>query len=217
MIFKNVIKPSLILAAVVFASSFALSHVHKITAPAIEKQKAGKEKEALFIILPGFAIGDEKTDVRDDRVFRYWVGEKKNEDDTVSEAYAFITASPGYSGDIRSIVGISGEGDIIGIYIIEQTETPGLGTRAVESSDDGPPWFQRQFAGLNVERKISIEKLGDWTPEIAQTLSDANAITAITGATITCRAVIKSIEEGYARLSLVLGKKKEKEKESETE
>ena len=231
MISKTIIKPSLILTAVVFVSSLALSHVYNITAPSISKQKAEREREALFVVLPGFTVDEEKIDERDGSMFHYWVGEKKNEDGTVSAAYAFITENPGYSGEIRSMVGLSGDGHILGIYIIEQSETPGLGARAIESLDDNTildvirniingkktesnnnyPWFQRQFAGLNVKEKISIEKKGDWTPEKGQALLDGNAITAITGATITGRAVIKSIEQGYARLSSILEKKKESE------
>jgi len=234
LIFRTIIKPSLILTGVVFASSFALSHIYKITEPSITRQKAEKEKEALLIVLPDFAIGEEKTDIRDDSVFHYWVGEKKNEDTTVSVAYAFITESQGYSGEIRSMIGIGADGHIIGIYIIEQTETPGLGARAVEGSasstiwgslrkmingeeiePDGYPWFQRQFVGLNAKQEIHIEKIGDWTPEKEQALLDRNAITAITGATITGRAVIKSIEQGCERLSSILEKELEKEKELE--
>ena len=230
MIFKNIIKPSLIITGVVFAASLALSHVYKITEPSITKQKAEKEREALFVVLPDFAIGEEKTDVMNGDTFRFWVGEKKNEDDTVSTAYAFITENPGYSGAIRSMVGIDAAGHIIGIYIIEQTETPGLGARAVEGSasntvwsalgkiisgqeiePDGYPWFQRQFAGLNAAQKIYIEKMGDWTPEKEQALLSKNAITNITAATITGDAVIKSIERGYARLSSILEKEKETE------
>ncbi|MDR3236896.1 MAG: FMN-binding protein [Spirochaetia bacterium] len=219
----GIIKPSLILTVTAFVAAFALSHVNKITAPAIARQTADREREALSVVLPGFAAGNEKTDGSGDNAFRYWEGEK-NVDDAAVKAYAFITSSPGYSGDVKSMVGVDSEGKILGIYIIEQSETPGLGARAAEiassrtiwdigkilsgklKEEKTHPWFQRQFAGLSAGEKIKIEKAGDWTPAKEQALLEKNAITAITGATITGRAVIAGIEKGYERLRYVLGR-----------
>jgi electron transport complex protein RnfG len=223
MAYNTLIKPTIIITVIAFISAFTLSHVEKITTPAIQARKADKQKAALAVVLHGFTVGDEIIATASGAPFHYWVGEKKNADDdgTVSLAYAFITASPGYSGNVESMVGVDDTGKILGIYIIEQKETPGLGARCMEvvsrytiwdlpeifsgkSKTEAVPWFQQQFTGRQANDKIHIVKLGDWTAEKEQQLLEHNAITAITGATITGRAVINSINSGYAALREIL-------------
>ncbi len=220
--FRNIIKPALILTAVGFISAFILSHVDRITAPGILLQKAEKEKLALSIVLPGYTAGEEQQISSESCTLRYWTGEKLSEQNNKpaavkkqipEKAWAFISAYPGYSGDVEVMTGIKADGTITGIYIISQTETPGLGARCMEqaSSDtlwdlpeilsrekkeDTMPWFQEQFTGLNSFQKIGIQKLGDWTPDKKDVLAESNSITAITGATITSRAVINAVRKG---------------------
>ena len=221
--FKTIVKPTFILTMVAFIAAFTLVNVNNITKDAIKQNKIAKEKSAIAIILPGFEIGNEQSV----ESFRYWVGEKKNSErpGDIQKAYAFVTSSPGYSGAVESMVGVDSEGKILGIYIITQTETPGLGARCVEvvnpyfiwdmpdifsgkidtsEVDNEMPWFQRQFTGLNIKSDIRIVKEGDWTEEKGAKLLEQNAITSITGATITGRAVITGIKNGYASLQKIL-------------
>lgn len=220
--FRNIIKPALILTAVGFISALILSHVDKITAPGILLQKAEKEKLALSIVLPGYTAGEEQQISADNFTLRYWVGIKPVEQTDGSrsvikkvpeKAWAFICAFPGYSGDVEVMTGIKADGTITGMYIIAQTETPGLGARCMEQAstdtlwdlpailsreteEETKPWFQEQFTGLDSFRKINIQKQGDWTPDKREALAATNSITAITGATITSRAVINAVRKG---------------------
>jgi Na+-translocating ferredoxin:NAD+ oxidoreductase subunit G len=99
--------------------------------------------------------------------------------------YVFIVQGQAYQGDIEIICGISPDFKIIrGIEILSSVETPGLGARIAEDS------FKDQFKGLKVQ------------PEIVYTKSEPskdNEIKAITGATVSSRAVVnilnKKIEE----------------------
>ena len=124
----------------------------------------------------------------------------------------------GYSGLVKTMVGIDENGIILGISILRQSETPGLGARSVEIAtketffgylfgESSPtedesiaPWFQEQFTGLNTSKRIDIAKKGDWSIEIRDELLERNAISAITGATITSRAVRDSINTGIKDL-----------------
>ena len=221
---KTIIKPAIILMLVAFLSALALSHIKKITYPRILLLKQQKEENAIAIVLPGYVIGEQKQVDMEGEKFTYWEAEKKDENDKAVKGYAFITGSPGYSGDVVSMVGIDEGGTILGISILHQTETPGLGARCEEvassktffgaifgsdtaEEEDLLPWFQEQFKGLKINEKIGIFKNGDWNESMKEGLIEKNGVTAITGATITTRALIKSLEKGIANLNEALHKR----------
>ena len=93
--------------------------------------------------------------------------------DGAGVGYAFLAVGKGYGGDIKILVGLEDETTIKGITIIKEEETPGLGSRIAESS------FASKFAGLNI---------GDVTLK-----QDDGQIDAITGATISSRAVVDAV------------------------
>jgi len=82
---------------------------------------------------------------------------------------AFKASGKGYSGAIETMVGMDKEGTIRTIKILHQNETPGLGNRIMELS------FLSQFANKGI--------------------SDLTRVEAITGATISSKAVIDSVQE----------------------
>jgi len=82
---------------------------------------------------------------------------------------AFKAQGKGYSSTIETMVGMDKDGAITAIKILNQNETPGLGARVVE------PEFTGQFKHKN------------W-----QTLNEVNAIT---GATISSKAVTDSVKK----------------------
>ncbi len=216
---KDIIKPAAILTAIALVCAFLLSHVQKLTAPAILMRGKEKKEQALALVLPGFTVSTERKSPVDGSDFTWWEGEKNIDNRTV-KGFAFLMKSPGYGGDIESMAGVDESGKIIGLTIISQTETPGLGARCVEivnretlrdhirgdipvrDYSDGVriPWFQKQFEGLDANAKIRILRRGIWNPNMRESLAEKNAISAITGATITSAAVIAGVEAGMARL-----------------
>ncbi len=62
------------------------------------------------------------------------------------------------------------------------------------------PWFQKQFEGLDTNRKIGFMRRGVWNPNMRESLIEKNAISAITGATITSTAVIAGVEAAMTKL-----------------
>ncbi len=94
---------------------------------------------------------------------------------------AFEAASDqGYSGAIRIMAGVGADDTVRGVEIIEQLETPGLGARIAE------PGFTDQFKN----RGIAATK---WA-----VAKDGGDIAAITGATISPRAVVAALNSGLA-------------------
>ncbi len=219
----NIGKSAIILGIITFISAFLLSHVMRITYPEIVRQEKEKEKRALALVLPGYKIGEKKKMNINGKETPYWIGEKEQGKDGKKEkvrGIAFITASPGYGEDIKSMVGLDRNGTILGISILEQLETPGLGARCIEvaskltffgfifgekadEEENQTPWFQEQFRGLSITKKIKILKKGDWNPGMRKELLKENAISAITGATITSRAVVKSLNRGIVVLEKI--------------
>jgi len=95
-------------------------------------------------------------------------------EDGEKAGYAFTAAGGGYGGNIDILVGLDSGFEIKGISILSQTETPGLGARITESS------FTDQFKGLSAD-SIALR-------------SEGGNIDAITGATISSRAVVEAIQ-----------------------
>ncbi|MCA1809010.1 MAG: RnfABCDGE type electron transport complex subunit G, partial [Lentisphaerae bacterium] len=88
------------------------------------------------------------------------------------------SSDQGYSGTIRIMAGVSADDKVSGVAIIEQMETPGLGARIAE------PSFTSQFR----DRAIQATK---WA-----VTKDGGDINAITGATISPRAVVEALKTG---------------------
>lgn len=89
--------------------------------------------------------------------------------------YAFMASGSGYSGNIDIMVGLDSGFGIKGLSILSQTETPGLGSRITESL------FTDQFKGLSAT-DIALK-------------ADGGKIDAVTGATISSRAVVNAVKE----------------------
>lgn len=88
----------------------------------------------------------------------------------------------GYSGWINMLVGFYRDGKISNVRIISHKETPGLGAKIVRHD------FLTQFSGKTID-EIKLKK-------------DGGKIDAITGATISSRAVIKGIESAHTEYLL---------------
>lgn len=87
-----------------------------------------------------------------------------------------VTTSQGYGGNINFSIGITNEGMINGISILSISETAGLGMRADEV-------LKPQYAGKTVS-EFTVVKSG---------ASNDNEIDAISGATITSKAVTGAV------------------------
>lgn len=91
------------------------------------------------------------------------------------------TASGGYSGPIVLMVGVDRHGVLLGVRVIAHTETPGLGDKIEHGKSD---WILG-FAGRSLDN----------TPKASwRVKKDGGDFDQFSGATITPRAVVRSIE-----------------------
>ena len=141
----------------------ALAGVNSITAPAIAELKAQKTQEAIELVLPGG--GEEMSDFPAVAlVSKVYASET---------GYAVEVTPGGFDNTITMMVGVDTEGKVLGISIISHTETAGLGAVAAAGTPAGES-FRGQFVGQS--GSVSVTK-------------DGGAMDAITGATITSRAI----------------------------
>ena len=166
-----------ILCAITLVVALALGAVNAVTAGPIAEQNAQKIKDSLENVMPG--AESEQIDVPEGTTV---TTETKNATsvtilsaykmtkDGADAGYCVEVGPTGFGGAVDTMVGIDSDGKVTGISVISaSSETPGLGARSTE------PEFQAQFAG-QVGTEVAVAK-------------DGGSIDALTGATITSRAV----------------------------
>ncbi|MBN2352759.1 MAG: FMN-binding protein [Spirochaetales bacterium] len=110
--------------------------------------------------------------------------------------YAAISSGPGLWGTIRFAVAVNSDvTETLGIDIISQNETPGLGGRIDEA------WFKAQFKGeaLNSAGRITVGPAGTGDANLSNGRFDA-----ITGASLTSHLFDVMLNTALARLRTIL-------------
>ena len=201
----EIIKLTSALVIISMIAGLAIAAANSKTKDKIAAQQLYIQRAAVEDVFPeGVKIDEREGD--GNLPYKYWSASKNNE----IIGYAFKISGQGYAGDIVFMVSSDLDGKILGMTVLEHTETPGLGSRMTEvasskyiwypvgSSEKAKPWFTEQFTGLCSFRTIGIDRTsGEWHKLDEQTrkqLRDRNAVTAITGSTITTDAITKSIE-----------------------
>ena len=153
-----------------------LGLVNSVTEDRIDEIKAEKTEKAMSAVLAeGVTIGDAVADYPDDTGLVRSVY-------ATSDGYVIETAPSGFGGEISMMVGIAGDGTVTGISIISHSETAALGANAAASTQVGTD-FRGQFVGQS--GTLAVTK-------------DGGSIDALTGATVTSRAVTSGVNAALA-------------------
>ena len=169
---KYVLRLALTLFLITAVVACCLAAVNQVTKPRIAAAKEEKAQKAIETVLPG---GGKPVDFTD-------------ETGTVSKVYASdagyaVEVNPsGFNGPITMMVGVSRDGKVLGISIVTQTETAGLGAVSAAKTSAGEA-FRGQYAGMS--GTLAVNK-------------DGGSVEAITGATITSRAVTNGVNTALA-------------------
>lgn len=155
----------LVLTAICVFMALCLGLINDVTEPAIEANQEKTIQEALKKVLPADSYDPVDGNGGEEFVDQIY---KAGEEGFVVQ----VTPTSGFSGAITMMVGISADGAITGISIINHAETSGLGSNATK-----PEW-QAQFEGTTDEVKVD---------------KDGGSIQSITGSTITSRAVCDGV------------------------
>jgi len=188
----------LTLAIAGLVSGVAIIGIYESTLPTITANKARELREAVFKVLPG--VSQMQALVYRDGELVVVDAPDKNEPvvyggyDERAEfvGYAMPARGPGFQDTIAILYGYKpGEKIVVGMEVLESRETPGLGDKIYKDAE-----FVAGFSALSVEPEIFAVKKG--------TKSQPNEIDAITGATISSKAVVRIINEAHAAWSAQL-------------
>jgi electron transport complex protein RnfG len=171
----------LVILIVTVLSSASLAYVYNLTKDKIDASKKAKELAAIEeVIVKGF---DNKPNeemfvvkLEDGTDVEFFPAKKAGK----VTSYAVKTyTNRGFNGLVELMVGVLPDGTINKLSVINQKETPGLGT-AIEL-----PKFKDQFNGKNpASFKLSVKK-------------DGGNVDAVTAATISSRAVCHAVTRAY--------------------
>ena len=162
-------------------SGFSLGFVNDLTLEPKAKAKLEKKVSALRLVLPTF----------DNNPVEYMkLVKSETETDSIEIYPAYLknefvgaavigTTEKGFSGLIKIMIGFKPSGIIENAVVLEQKETPGLGTKLTEDK------FLKQFKGINISSyKLKVKK-------------DGGDVDALTGATISTRAFCEATQMAY--------------------
>ena len=187
---KKILHDALILTAFTLVLGFVLGGVHEITKDRILASELATEEAAYrAVFAEADAFEDLENAMEDLNLFLQELGYKdtiksiKTAKDASGNTLGYVVnviANDGSQSSISFSVGITSDGVVNGYSITEIAETPGLGSKA-EDED-----FAAQFRGKDVDE---IEDF-----EVVKSDADSGEdIEAITGATITSRAMANGV------------------------
>lgn len=188
------------LSGIVLVSAFLYTN------PLILANKEAAIRTAIFKVLPeckSYRTLELKNGTLSEQAELASTGRQEKDDTPVVYAgyndageligFAVPGSEPGFQDLIVSILGYDHtEKRIIGLEILESKETPGLGDKIFKDAD-----FQENFRSLNVEPDIVMVKKGEKTKD--------NQVDAITGATISSKAVVASLNHSMEQWKEPIG------------
>jgi Na+-translocating ferredoxin:NAD+ oxidoreductase subunit G len=175
----------LTLTLIGLVSGGVLSLVNAWAAPLIAENQRQATERAIFLVQPE-SQRYELLETGDFTVFR--VFDESNQ----PLGYALVHGGQGFQSTITLVIGVSSDlATITGIEVLDQNETPGLGTVIKEEG------FLSQFLRMSVAEKIGWVK--------GPPADGANQVQVVTGATVSTRAVVEIVNEGIAELRRLEG------------
>jgi electron transport complex protein RnfG len=169
------------LLVITLVSGLSLGFVNDLTAGPKAKAKLEKKIKALQLVLPAFdnnpveEVAKISSDLAKDSIEMYPAFAENN----FVGAAIIGSSEKGFSGLVKLMIGFTENGQIQNIEVLEQKETPGLGTKMKDEK------FLKQFRGIDPSTyNLKVKK-------------DGGDVDALTGATITTRAFGEAVQMGY--------------------
>lgn len=186
---KKIVHDALILAAFTFVLGLILGGVNEITKKPIEKANRDTQEAAYREVFKDaysfeenaeFDVAEAKKLLADSQYSKNELIDMQNAKDASENVIGYVMTVISHEGsqaDITLSVGVQKDGTINGYSIISMNETPGLGVLIDEDA------FKSQFNNKKADTFIVVK-----TAPTAE-----NEIEAVTGATISSKAVANSI------------------------
>lgn len=169
---KDIAKMGGILFLIAAICTGLVGFASEITKEPIATQKLEAKNIAMQEVLPSANSFEEAGS--NDEITEIQIGMQ----DGTPIGYALRVISKGYADPIEIMIGVTNEGVVQGIKILASSETPGLGDNASD------PSFTDQFKEKNTLLKV-----------LKGSNPGEDEISAITGATITSKAVTDGVNK----------------------
>ena len=172
-----------VLFTITLVASAGVGYVNMITVGPIAEAKAAATQSALRAVLPSF----DRTETTELTLDELPVAVHTARSGEAVVGYAVETASKnGFSGMIRMVVGFDATGRVLNVNVLEQNETPGLGTKM---ADEGNVLLTSVKG-----RKLESKKLVNGRLAVTKDGGDVDALTA---ATISSRAYVDAVNRAW--------------------
>ncbi|MGK9476222.1 FMN-binding protein [Melioribacter sp. OK-6-Me] len=172
---NNSIKMIIVLTSIALISGAVLAGVSNWAAPHIEANRLAETEAAIYLVQSS-AKSYKKIETKFAEIYQVFDANGN------PLGYSIVAEGNGFQGKIRMMLGVDSTlTKITAIEILEQVETPGLGSRIAD--DD----FKNQFKNLIAQPSVNWVK--GRNPE------KPNEIQAITGATISSKSVCAIIND----------------------
>lgn len=171
--FRDIFIPTISLFLICIVVSVLLAGTNELTKGPIAQIQEQKSQEAMKAVCPEALSFEGEKGLETECYFGL------DKDGNVV-GYAIPSAAKGYGGDVSIMVGISTQGEVTGVEILSQSETPGLGANCTKES------FTDMF-------KAPVPEDGNFDVVKDGTGGEGGRIDALTGATITTTAVTTAV------------------------
>lgn len=186
---STLVNMTAVLFVITLVASAGVGVVNMITEEPIALAKEAATKAALTEVLPAFDTTEEQTLTIDELPITVYTASKGGE----VAGYAVQTMTKqGFNGVVRLMVGFTPDGQVVNVNVLEQSETPGLGTKM---ADEG-----NVLLGSIQGQKLENKKLVDGKLAVKKDGGDVDALTA---ATISSRAYVDAVNRAWAAFKQV--------------
>ena len=188
----GIVQLVVVLGLITFLCALILGVINGVTKDKIAQNAVETRNAAMAEIIPDADFEDMDVNLSAEDVAAAGVslpagrtaaaitGVYKATKDGADAGYCVQVTPKGFGGVLTMIVGINADGTIAGAKVTSHSETPGLGAK----SQADPNWIT-QYAGQTADGQLQVTK-------------DGGTINAITGATITSRAVTDGVNTAAA-------------------
>lgn len=177
-IVRDIIRPVVVLVVITVVVSAALALTYQFTKP---EETSGPDMELIGTagkeVMPDADGFTQLTQTAEGAVYMFRADN--------GAGILIQGETSGYDGPVSFLIGFDPQGAITGVKVLSHTETPGL--------------------GANIETKEFTDRFIGKTGEVGVKTGDANEIDAITGATISSKAMCAGVNQARLAFESVKG------------
>jgi len=178
------LKMVMVLFLITVVSGGSLALVDNATRAKIEINKEMALNAGLKLLIPEADTFTKNEVTHEGEKYILYKATKEN----TLVGWGFLLSGPGFQDKIEVVVAANAQvSQLIGIDILDQKETPGLG------AEIDKPKFENQFKGLSIEKEIGYIK--NVKPQ-----AGSNQIQAISAATISTDKLLQIINKKVAKI-----------------